>query len=247
MGTTYGTLYGIGVGPGDPDHMTLKAVKVLSSVDVIFTASSTKNSHSLAVQIAAPHIPKKTPVQKIAFPMCKDMAVLEAAWEKNAQIVAQTLAQGKNAAFLTLGDCLTYSTYGYLARHIRRLVPEIMLVAVPGITSYQAAAARTNRQLVEGEESLVIMSGVKGGHRFRDIANHTENAVFLKAYRNVSDICLALSENGWAEDSVGVVSCGLPEERVVNDLSDFKESQPDYWTLILAGRKKGLKPNAQEK
>lgn len=247
MKTTYGTLYGIGVGPGDPDHITLKAVKAISSVDVIFTASSNKNSYSLAVQIAAPHIPKNVPVQQLAFPMCKDMDVLEAAWEKNAQIVAGALEQGKNAAFLTLGDCLTYSTYGYLARHIRRLLPEAMLVAVPGITSYQAAAARTNRQLVEGEESLVIMSGVKGGHRFREIANHTENAVFLKAYRNVSDICLALNENGWVDDSVGVVSCGLPEEKVVNDLSDFKKSQPDYWTLILAGRKKGLLPNAQEK
>lgn len=242
----YGTLYGIGVGPGDPDHMTLKAVKVLAEVDVIYTASSTKNTHSLAVRIAAPHIPESTPVHRIAFPMCKDRAVLEAAWEKNARIVAGTLAQGKNAAFLTLGDCLTYSTYGYLARHIQRVAPGAKRIAVPGITSYQAAAARVNRQLVEGEESLVIMSGVKGGHRFREVANHTENAVFLKAYKNVPDICRALEDSNWEGNSVGVVSCGLPEEKVVEDLSVFHETAPDYWTLILAGRKKGLLPDAEK-
>ena len=229
-----GTLYGVGVGPGDPDHITLKAVKVLSSVDVIYTASSTKNSHSLAVRIAAPHIPEGTPVHRIAFPMCKDRDVLEAAWEENAKIVAETLKQGKDAAFLTLGDCLTYSTYGYLARHVARVAPDAKMVAVPGITSYQAAAARTNRQLVEGEESLVIMSGVRGGGRFREVAKHTENAVFLKAYKNISDICLALRENGWDDGSVGVVSCGLPEERVVENLLDFETFGPDYWTLILA-------------
>ncbi len=246
MDKQYGTLFGIGVGPGDPEHITLKAVKVLSEVDVIYTASSTKNSHSLALQIAAPHIPETTPVHRIAFPMCDNREVLESAWEKNARVVAEMLEQGRNAAFLTLGDCLTYSTYGYLARHVRRVAPGAGMVAVPGITSYQAAAARVNRQLVEGEESLVIMSGVKGGHRFREVASYAENAVFLKAYKNISDICLALEENDWAEGSVGVVSCGLPHEKVIADLSHFKDSRPDYWTLILAGRKKGPLPNAKK-
>ena len=238
MGTNYGTLYGVGVGPGDPDYMTLKAVKVLADVDVIYTASSTKNSHSLAVKIAAPHIPENTPVHRIAFPMSKDKDLLEAAWEANARIVLEPLKQGKKVAFLTLGDCLTYSTYGYLARYVKRIEPGVNLVAVPGITSYQAAAARTNRQLVEGEESLVIMSGVTGGGRFREVAKYTENAVFLKAYRNVADICIALKENNWDDNSVGIVSCGLPEERVVDNLSDFNNNSPDYWTLILARQNK---------
>ncbi len=236
----------IGVGPGDPDHITLKAIKALRAVDVIFTAGSTKNSHSLAVQIAAPHIPEDTPVHRITFPMCRDQSVLEAAWKKNARIVASELEKGRNAAFLTLGDCLTYSTYGYLARHVQKIAPKASLVAIPGITSYQAAAARVNRQLVEGEESLVIMSGVQGGHRFREVAKHTENAVFLKAYKNVSDICRALEENDWAGDSVGVVSCGLPNEKIIDDLSHFKDSRPDYWTLILAGREKRSLPDAKK-
>ncbi len=238
MDKSIGTLYGIGVGPGDPDHITLKAVKALSKVDVIYTASSTKNNHSLAVRIAAPHIPENTPVHRIAFPMCKDRDVLEASWEENARIVAETLKSGKDAAFITLGDCLTYSTYGYLSRQMKRILPGAKLVAVPGITAYQAAAARVNRQLVEGEESLVILSGVKGGDRFRKVAEGTENAVFMKAYKNVADIRSALEENGFSGNAVGVKSCGLPEEKLIENLSDFDQTPPDYWTLILSGKRK---------
>ena len=238
MDKSIGTLYGIGVGPGDPDHITLKAVKALSKVDVIYTASSTKNNHSLAVQIAAPHIPESTPVHRIAFPMCNDRDVLEAAWEENALIVADSLKEGKDAAFITLGDCLTYSTYGYLSRQVKKFLPGAKLVAVPGITAYQAAAARVNRQLVEGEESLVILSGVEGGDRFREIAKSTENAVFMKAYKNVADIRKALEENDWSRNAVGVKSCGLPEEKLIENLSDFEHTPPDYWTLILSGKRK---------
>ncbi len=239
MKEAFGTLYGIGVGPGDPDLITVKAVEVLKKVDVIYTASSTKNQHSLAVQIAMPHIPENTSLERLAFPMSRDRKTLDAAWQANAQTVVSQLAKGKDAAFLTLGDCLTYSTYGYLARHVEQLLPEAKMVAVPGITSYQAAASRLNRPLVEGEESLLVMSGVRGGGKFRKLAEDLESVVFLKAYKNITDITEALSENGWANGSIGVVSCGLPEERIVKDISEFKTAPPDYWTLILAKQGKG--------
>lgn len=234
MTTSNGILYGIGVGPGDPDFLTLKAVAVLKNVDLVYTACSTKNQHSLAMQIAAPHIPESTEVRQLAFPMSKDREVLERAWEENARTVIRCMEDGKDVAFLTLGDCLTYSTYGYLARHVKCLAPDAEMVAVPGITSYQAAAARINRPLVEGNESLVLMSGVNGGGRFRELAFHTENVVFLKAYKNVSDITAALHERGWNENSIGVIGCGMPGERIVEDIGDFAEMTPDYWTLIMA-------------
>jgi precorrin-2/cobalt-factor-2 C20-methyltransferase len=239
MAQTPGTLHGIGVGPGDPELITLRAVRVLSRVQVIFTASSTKNQHSLAVDIARPHVPEGTPVVRLAFPMSKDREVMARAWEENALQVADVLLQGKDAAFLTLGDCMTYSTFGYLSRNVRRICPEAPQVAVPGITSYQAAAARVNRPLVEGEESLLVLSGVEGGDRFRELGHLAENVVFMKAYKNAPDIAHALEERGWAEHSVGVVACGMPEERIVEDVREFADSSPGYWTLILARRENG--------
>ncbi|MFW5875090.1 MAG: precorrin-2 C(20)-methyltransferase [bacterium] len=239
MEKTHGTLYGIGVGPGDPDLITLKAVKILAKVDVIYTASSTKNDYSLAVSVARPHIPENAEIRNLGFPMSKDRKVLEDAWEKNAAEVAEILAQGKNAAFLTLGDCLTYSTYSYLARHLKRMAPEAKTVAVPGITSYHAAAARIHRPLAEGEESLLIVSGCRGGGKLRQMGQYADNVVFLKAYKNAADITRAIEERGWRENSAGVISCGLPEERVVEDIGEFETAPPDYWTLIFSGKRNG--------
>ncbi len=234
-----GTLYGIGVGPGDPDLVTLKAVKILAEVDVIYTASSTKNSHSLAVSVAEPHIPENAEIRYLGFPMSKDKKVLEEAWDKNASEVAETLASGKNAAFLTLGDCLTYSTYSYLARSLRRIAPRAKTVAVPGITSYHAAAARIQRPLAEGEDSLLIVSGCRGGGKLRQMGEYADSVVFLKAYKNTTDITRAIEERGWRENSAGVISCGLPGEKVVYDIGEFETAPPDYWTLIFSGKKNG--------
>jgi precorrin-2/cobalt-factor-2 C20-methyltransferase len=238
MDNRIGTFYGIGVGPGEPDLITIKAAKVLAKVDIIFTASSSKNKHSLAVDIAKDHIPETTPVIKLSFPMCMDKNLLQQAWENNAGVIVENLRQGKDAAFLTLGDCMTYSTYGYLGRYVKKMAPEVVMVAIPGITSYQAAAARLNRPLVEGEESLLILSGVRGGDRYRELSRNAENVIFMKAYKNVSDITRALEENGCLENSVGISSCGMPEERIIQDLHEFESIAPDYWTLIFSKKQK---------
>ena len=183
-----GTLYGIGVGPGDPDLMTIKAAKILNQVDLVFAAASTKNDHSLAVNIAREHIPDSATVIRLKFPMTRDKNETRKAWNTHAQTIIVELEKGKDAAFLTLGDSMTYSTYGYILKHVKSLAPHLEVQTVPGITSYQAAAARLNTPLVEGEESLMVVSGVKGGNRLRELCGKPENVVFLKAYRNVTDI-----------------------------------------------------------
>ncbi len=227
-------LYGIGVGPGDPDFITLKAVKILSRVDMVFAASSAKNSHSQAAEIVKPHLKASVPIQILPFPMTRSRQTMEAAWQDNAETVIQELEQGKNVAFITLGDCMTYSTYGYLLRSIRKLAPHIEICSIPGITSYQAAAARINTPLVEGEESMTLLSGIMGGDKFREIRDRTDNVVFLKAYKNAGDIVTALDEAGMAEKSVGVVKCGLEGEQIVRNVNVFQEEKPEYWTLIIA-------------
>jgi precorrin-2/cobalt-factor-2 C20-methyltransferase len=234
MDNQMGTFYGIGVGPGEPDLITLKAIKVLARVDIVFTASSSKNKHSLAVDIAKNHIPETTPVVRLSFPMCVNKSVLKEAWQDNAKVIVENLKQGKNAAFLTLGDCMTYSTFGYIGRYVQKLAPEVKVVAIPGIASYQAAAARLNRPLVEAEEALLILSGVRGGNRFRELFRCAENVVFMKAYKNVSDITKALEERGCLENSVGISSCGLPDERIIEDIREYENIAPDYWTLIFS-------------
>lgn len=238
MKTEKGVLYGLGVGPGDPELITLKAARVLNSVDVVFAAASTKNSYSLAVSIAKPHIPDLTPVRMLPFPMTHEKQQREKAWREHARTIIKELEQGQKAAFLTLGDSMTYSTYGYIVKNIQSLAPHIPIFSIPGITSYQAAAATLNTPLTEGEESLLVVSGANGGDRLRQLSAEPETVVFLKAYRNVKDIMAALDEAGRLKDSVAVSNCGLPEEKVFNDIRKLGNRPPEYWTLILSKRKK---------
>ena len=231
-----GTLFGIGVGPGDPELIPMKAVRILQGIDRVFTAASTKNDYSLAVDIARPHIAEGTPVEKLDFPMSKDKAVMQAAWRRNAARVAEVLETGCNAAFLTVGDPLTYSTFGYILRHLQAGWPHLAIQTVPGITAYQAAAAATNRPLVEGEESLLIMSGVNGGERFAHMSEKPDNVVFMKAYRSVEGICNALKEAEMMDGSVAVANCSRIDEEIYPDLNELHQKQPNYWTLIIASR-----------
>jgi precorrin-2/cobalt-factor-2 C20-methyltransferase len=229
-----GTLYGIGVGPGDPELLTLKAVRVLSMVDVVFTAASSKNAYSLAVNIARPHIPATTTVRHLAFPMTRDRRQTRAAWEANARQIGAALEAGQNAAFLTLGDPLTFSTFGYILKWIRRLFPAVTVETIPGITAYQASAAALNTPLVEGEQSLLVMSGANGGHRLLERPVAPDTVVFMKAYRNVNGICQALAKADMLAHSAGVVACGLPDQEIVHDIQTLQTRAPNYWTLIIA-------------
>lgn len=228
------TLYGIGVGPGDPELIPVKAVNLIGKVDIIYTAASSKNDYSLAVEIAKPYIPASAAIHAMSFPMSKDPQVKQRAWEKHALQIVETLKNGQNAAFLTLGDPLTYSTYGYIIRYIQKLWPQAPIVTVPGISSFQAAAAATNTPLVEGDESLLIVSGVNGGERLRILATSVENVVCLKAYRNIKSVCDALEATGLAQGSVSVANCSRKEEKIYYDLRDLANETPNYWTLIIA-------------
>jgi precorrin-2/cobalt-factor-2 C20-methyltransferase len=250
METKIGTLFGIGVGPGDPELIPLKSVKTLSRVNVVFAAASTKNRHSLAVNIAKPFIPETTSIRMLSFPMTRDKKVIFEAWAENSRAIIAELERGKDVAFLTVGDPMTYSTYGYILKHIQASAPHVTIKTIPGITSYQAAAARLNIPLVEGEESLLVTSGVKGGDHLRQFSCKPETVVFLKAYRNVDDIISAIDETDLFQECVGITKCGLPGEEIVTDPKEFINRPPNYWTLIIAKQNKKLphlKTNTQPK
>ena len=230
-----GKLYGIGVGPGDPELITMKAVRVIKEADIIFTAASTKNTYSLAVEIASPYISENAKQITLSFPMTSDGKETEAAWVNNARQIADALKDGKTAVFLTLGDPVTYSTFGYILKKMARIMPDADIETIPGITSFHAAAARLNQILVEGEQSLLVTSGAYGGDRIRE-AIDVENIAIVKAYKNMKDINLALKETGFSEKCVAVSKCGRENEQITRDLKSLETKAPDYWTLILANK-----------
>jgi len=221
------------VGPGDPDLITLKAVKILSSVAVVFAAASTKNSHSLAMEIVSPHLRAGVPVVALGFPMTRDEMMLAGAWQENARKVVNVLKKGKDAAFITLGDPMIYSTFGYIMHTIKETDPDIPIEIIPGITSYQAGAAAAGQILAEAEESYAVISGALGSQKLKDIIDHTDSVVMLKVYRNYREILDTLNQLGLASGSILVSRCGLDGEVILRDLKKGFDAPPPYLSLLL--------------
>ncbi|RKX58922.1 MAG: precorrin-2 C(20)-methyltransferase [Thermodesulfobacteriota bacterium] len=232
-----GTLFGIGVGPGDPDLITLKAANILKQVDVVFAAASTKNGYSLAEEIASTHLKDGMPLVRLGFPMTRSTEKLQTAWEENACTVVDTLRKGKDAAFVTIGDPMTYSTFGYLMRTIKEIAPDTSIEIVPGITSYQAATAAAGEILAEAEESFTVISGAMGAKKLGEVIDHTDRVVMLKVYREYKEIMDALDQLDLLKGSVLVSRCGLEGERIVRNLEDGIDSAPPYLSLLLISKK----------
>jgi precorrin-2/cobalt-factor-2 C20-methyltransferase len=235
-----GRLYGIGVGPGDPELIPLKSVRILKDVaDVVFAASSSGSEHSYALEIARPHLGEDIQIVMLSFPMTADAEEEKGAWKENAKIVTDYLRRGKSAAFITIGDPLTYSTYGYLAGEVKRLLPDAIIKTIPGITSYQAAAAMANVVLTEGDEPLLVLSGLMERDRLKGLIEKADNIILLKAYRNMGEICSLIGQMGLTDRTMGFVRCGLEGEEVVADLKEMSDKKPDYLSLLMIKKIKG--------
>jgi precorrin-2/cobalt-factor-2 C20-methyltransferase len=232
-----GILYGIGIGPGDPEFITLKAVNILQKVSVVFAASSTKNTYSLAEEIVSPHLKKDTPVIHLGFPMTLDKKILETAWQDNASKVISTIKEGKDAAFITLGDPMTYSTFGYLMEAVQKNDPRISIKIIPGITSYHAAAARAGQIMAKAEESFTVMSGALGEGNLKKAVDTSNTVVILKVYRKYRKILDTLTKLDLADRSVLVSRCGLTGENIVKNISEHPDTNPDYLSMLLIRKK----------
>lgn len=228
-----GTLYGIGVGPGDPELLTIKAARILGEVDLIFTAASPGNDYSLAQQIAEPHLKTGIEVRRLNFPMVGDEETLTAAWRANAQEIADVLKKGLSAAFLTLGDTLTYSTYGYVLPYLSEILPKGSVVTIPGITSYQMAASRINQPLVTGLESLTIMSGVEDPEILGELLDKSDNVAILKTYKSYDGIVDMLKKKNLLGQATLFSKVGLPDEEIRSDLENSPPSHPPYLSLMI--------------
>lgn len=232
-----GTLYGIGVGPGDPELITVKAVRILKQVARVFAAASTTNSHSLAEKTITPYLRAGTPMVRLDFPMTRDRGVLTEAWQGNARLILEAVEAGEDVALVTLGDPMTYSTFGYMMSTISKMKPDLPIRIIPGVTSFQAASAAAGWVLAEGEESLCVVSGALGAERLKEVIEHTDNVVILKVYRHYGEILQALKELNLSERSVLVSRCGLEDERILWNPTEGLEGIPPYLSLLLVKKR----------
>lgn len=222
---THGKLWGVGVGPGDPELLTVKAVRVLREADVVIVPDASSGD-KVALNIAKDYL-KDKPILFVKTPMVRDKAVMDAAHEEAADIICGLLDEGKQVAFLTLGDPAIYSTYMYI--HQKVLRRDYTVEVVPGIPSFCAAAARLNQSLCLGKEPLTI---IPASHDQNDLMNLPGNKVFMKAGRSILELQQALADNGLLENASMVENCSMENEHVYPHFADLKEPS-GYFSLVI--------------
>ena len=233
-----GTLYGVGVGPGDPELITLKAVKVLNQVEVIFAAASSKNEYSLALENAQSHMQNGAEVVRLSFPMTREQDILSKAWEENARRILRFLLKGKDAAFITIGDPLTYSTFGYVMQTIQEMAPEVPVSVIPGVTSYQAATAAAQEIIAAQEQTFCVISGSKGGEQLKEVINKVDCVVMLKVYRHLDEILDTLAELGLQNRATLVSRCGMENQVICKNPEELRGKKVPYLSLMIVKRER---------
>ena len=229
-----GKFYGIGVGVGDPENITIKAVKRLHEVDVIVLPEAKSGEGSTAFNIVKEYV--KTDVKQLflEFPMIKDVEARKIFRKNNADKISVELENGKNVAFLTIGDPMTYSTYTYVLEHI---ADDVEVETIAGITSFNSIAARLNIPLMIGDEDLKVVSVNRKTDVYKEIENN-QNLVLMKISRDFEKIKKAIIETGNKENAVIVSDCGKENEVVYWDIEKVEEV-PYFSTMIL--KREGVK------
>lgn len=225
----HGTLFGVGVGPGDPELLTLKAVKVLERCPVI-AAPRTAGGETLALDIAAQAVDLTgKEVLPLSFTMARDPAARREAHRTAAQAVRERLEQGLDVALLNLGDLSIYSTWSYIMDLLKPL--GFPIVMIPGVPSFCAVAARLGISLVEQEEMLHISSGRAPLEPVLDLPG---TKVLMKSGKQLSEVLDVLEKRGLTDHSALVRNCGLPQEAVCGDLSHFDPARhAGYFSTVI--------------
>ena len=179
----YGKLYGVGIGPGDPQYLTLRAVDVLRAADVIFTVISRNAADSVSRNVVESLHPQGE-IRLQMFTMSRDREERAAQVRANAEAIMAELKAGKNCAFATLGDAMTYSTFGYVLEIIRTELPGVEVEIVPGITSFATLAAKAGKVLAENGESLHVIPSFRAEQVEKLEFPAGSTTVLLKTYRS---------------------------------------------------------------
>lgn len=229
-----GILYGIGVGPGDPELLTIKAASALKSADVIAIPKSKEEADSIALSIVkdAVDISNKETVE-LMFPMTKDKDVLRKAREDAAAVIADKLKAGKSVACITIGDPLFYSTFSYLIPLIRKMAADAEIKIIPGVSSVMASAAAAITPLVEADERLAVIPATYEPEKLRDIFRDFDTIVLMKVNKVFDKVLGVLEESRLKENSVFVERCGRENQRIVRDLNSLKGGRLDYLSVVI--------------
>ncbi len=233
-----GTLYGVGIGPGDPELVTLKAKRILESADYIAVPKTASERGSQALSIVEKVLECEKEIIELLFPMSFDEKLLGESWNSALAQLKEKLDDGRDVAFITLGDPTIYSTYMYMHKTLKQQGYNIEII--PGITSFCASAARAGISLGENRESIAIVPSAYECENLGDILDGFDNIVLMKVAKALPSLKDKLEKKGLSDKAVVVSKCGFGDELVEYDLEKASEMKLSYFTTMII-KKNGVR------
>jgi precorrin-2/cobalt-factor-2 C20-methyltransferase len=238
-----GVLYGVGVGPGAPDLLTLRAARTIRAVPVVCTPRRTASAESYALAVVRDLLDlTRQELVELAFPMTRDPDLALLHRDEAATHIGAILSAGRDVAFITEGDPLLYSTFIHLYRRLRAASPPVRVEIVPGVTSVSAAAAVAGLPLADGTERLAVVPATCGYEELHAALRDFDTVALLKVSPIFDRVLDLLEELNLLESAVYVSRAGTPEQRVEADVRALREQPLDYLSLILVKTPRETEP-----
>lgn len=231
----YGKLYGVGVGPGATDLITLRAVNVLNKVDVIAIPKSSDHIRPFAWRICSPVVTRGDDQEKIflRFPMTKDPSILLPAWDYAFSEIGKRLEEGKNVAFITQGDPSVYSSWSYLLEESSDRWPGIEVEIVPAVSSITATPAILQTPLADGRERFCVFPATYGLDDLEKIIETFDCIILTKVGKCIPQLIEKLEKLDLLHKATYISYASTPEQRIVKDLRIIRSESCDYFSMVM--------------
>jgi precorrin-2/cobalt-factor-2 C20-methyltransferase len=229
------TFYGIGLGPGDPELMTVKAARLLREVERVYHPVSGEGV-GFAAKILAPLALDPSRLRPASFRMSRDRRADRETYARIAADIAADLTAGQSAAWVTEGDPLLYGTFLHLHEEVRRLLPDARIEIVPGVSSLHAATAQLGVAAASLDEKIAVVPAAYGLETLPELLARFETVFLMKVHSSFDRLLDVLAKletpvRGWYLERIGT-----PESRVVADLESLRGTRLPYFSLVLLKR-----------
>ena len=233
----HGRLYGIGVGPGDPELLTIKAQRLLQNVPVICFTQLDDGKESYALGVVRGVLDAAKPeFLAITIPSDDDTPVSPQTWADAAKNIAEHLHQGRDVAFITEGDPMLYSEFFHVLENVKSVVSDLEVEVVPGVSSVMAAAASSGMPLVTHGQRLTILPKVYGIDDLREAITNSDTTVLMEVNRDLIQALANLEKLGLTGKATYVRQASTARETVVEDISKLSAEDLDYFSLLIIRR-----------
>jgi precorrin-2/cobalt-factor-2 C20-methyltransferase len=225
-----GRLIGVGVGPGDPELLTLKGLRALRDADEVFVPVGDTGEVGRAERVVRAHLEPTHP-RRLLFALSDDEGARARNWENAAREVSEALRVDRTCAFATIGDPNLYSTFTYLARAVREVLPDVEIATVPGITAMQDLASKSGTVLLEGDERLALLPFTAGEEPLREALLGFETVVCYKGGSRMAEVLRVAEETGRLENAVYGSRLGIEGEEVL-EASEVAGREAPYLSTV---------------